>query len=61
MKSSKNRVVIGLPERYESAKEAVQMLEKRIAAARVIAEFFAAGRTKEELLKTLDGVYDDSL
>ncbi len=58
---SQNRVVTGLSERYESAKEAVRILERRIEVTKQIVALLPPGRTPEEILKTLDGTYDDSI
>jgi len=53
----RNRVVIGLPERYEKAMAAVALLEKRAIAAK----YAIASGDAEEALAILDGARDDSL
>jgi hypothetical protein len=56
--SGTNRVVVGLPDRYEKAKSEIARLERRIATTKQILALVPLGPTIEQALKTLDGEYD---
>lgn len=61
--SELNRVTSGLPARYEAAKEGVRILERRIDAAIAAIELSWPSDVtgKDEVIKILQGVSDDTL
>lgn len=53
-----NRVVVGLPERYEKAKREIARFEQREKELRICLTLLPRGRTVDTMRQILDGKHD---
>ena len=59
--AAENRIVVGLPGRYEAAKTALREYEQRVGKALIYANSLPESETKTALVSVLLGYNDDSV